>query len=291
MRRALPLAALTLVLTAIAHPAAAAPASTAKCTATAKLQYIGVDGIRTFAVRPFSANVLDEPPRPFSDDFRSRREKNWDWTNYGDSCLRTGPQGLAASVPKDAASYTYNNAELVSRTAYPAGTPGPGQGVTTMTVRVAGASLSGINGTRGWGFWNTSLVQPLSGVAFFIYLGGPAGSTKMAGRELPRGLYAFVQKAGVPTVVQRLDQSALARNTTYAVQLRPDEVVFRINGKRVFRTRVVPSVRMPARIWVDSAGYHDVAVPGMPVLFVPRFLKMPRESTARVVWANVTYQR
>ena len=124
------------------------------------------------------------------------------------------------------------------------------------------------NGSRGFGFWNTSLDFNQTAIAWFIQLDGKNGVS-------PNGFFIQIQSPSndikevtpIPPNISPLSNTTLIllpdldeKNHTYDIIWRDDSIKFIIDGKIVYIETVnIPSVPMAYHNWVDNSlfGYDS----------------------------------
>ena len=120
-------------------------------------------------------------------------------------------------------------------------------------------------GSRGWGFWNTSVLPPLMQIAWFVQYDGTEQDGIVPLNE--SGFYAQTQNglAGMemPSSV-RLPDLDEGRHD-YRIELSKDQVEYFIDGKSVHREKDpnhIPDSPMAFHSWVDNAmfGLKDGAI-------------------------------
>jgi hypothetical protein len=123
-----------------------------------------------------------------------------------------------------------------------------------------------VGGSRGWGFWNTSVLPPVMQVAWFIQFNGQASGGVQP--LYPNGFYAITQN-GVPGLdtgpdvfkLPDLDEDA----HDYQITISGDSVQYWIDGVLMHTAAApsVPTAPMAIHIWVDNAVFGYSATSGI----------------------------
>lgn len=221
----------------------------------------------------------DGPFATIADDFSVPRGDWWCNANMPTGTSSWGPEGLKLSIPAypTIGSTLWTNAEVVSLPRVQTG--------MSMSVRLDAMHLDGVQGSRGWGFWNERIGLGEAAEALFVYQNG----TTCPGTECPKGLFALTMARGNPNPkLIPLPTSLLSQAHTYTVTLRENAVDYYVDGVRVARVTdpaYIPTTPMVSHMWVDNMFYQM----GGPAEFdvttlAPQWNARPTEMTARWWW-------
>lgn len=215
-----------------------------------------------------------------ADNFAVPRGEWWCDGSMPTGATDFSSKGLKLSIPAytTIGSTLWTNAEVASRPMVRTG--------MSMSVRLAPMDLAGVQGSRGWGFWNSGFTNILgdSAMAWFMYQDG----TLCPGTECPRGLFVQAQRLGNPdTKIIHLPRRLLSKAHTYTVILKENAVVFYVDGIRVARVTdpaYIPTTAMVSHLWVDNLFYSAGLAGLKQFTLAPQWNAHPTELTARWWW-------
>jgi len=116
------------------------------------------------------------------------------------------------------------------------------------------------NGSRGWGFWNTTMIPSKMAMVWFMHQDGTCPQSLKnnifcpAGQTYPlNGMYAMVVAPGLKPQMVKLND--LDENWhDYAIDWQKDKITFSIDKKIVYTEKTaIPSNHMAFHCWVDNA--------------------------------------
>ena len=187
-----------------------------------------------------------------ADDFSVPRPHFWCDADMPTGEAAWGPSGLTLSIPDytTVGSTSWTNSELVSEPSTKTG--------MSMSARISPMDLEGVQGSRGWGFWNESLRSSTGEVdlAWFFYQDGSV----CPGVSCPKGLFVMTQGIGSPKLdITFLPTKLLSEAHTYTVTLGKDAVTYYVDGNVVANVtdpELIPAGRMQSHVWVDNNFYN-----------------------------------
>lgn len=175
----------------------------------------------------------------FEDNF-SAADSYWYWRTNGNASHIVSPTGYSFTVADLANDSAYSNAEIYE----------PGGNRPWLRVRavfhIANPSLQA--GSRGWGFWNGSMDQTQSVMAWFSYMSGTGGIA-------PDGFYACTQIFGQAPVLTPITGVALALWHEFEIDWQSNRVVYSIDNTTAVTHNISPDLNMRLDVWVDNAVY------------------------------------
>lgn len=230
-----------------------------------------------FAPMPIKEGVFDT----IADDLAFPRGEWWCDASMPSGTTSYGSQGLTLAIPAypTVGSTAWTNAEVVSRHQVQTG--------MSMSVRLAPMDLDGVQGSRGWGFWNGRFASSAgaSAIAWFFYQDG----TTCPGTQCPKGLFVQTQSLGNPdTKITFLPTSLLSRTHTYTVTLGRNAVDFYVDGARISRVTdpdYIPTTPMESHFWVDNNLY---SMGPDQFTLAPQVTAVPTSMTGHWWWQGPT---
>jgi hypothetical protein len=223
-------------------------------------------------------------PVDIDDDMETVNTDWWKYVQFTDSCMSMQGGDLRVKIPAGARTSMYADSEYMTRSAYP-NRIGPGQKPTEFSARVRGTDLSGVYGTRGWGYFHTALLMADSDWALFMYL---RSSAKASDTTVPNGFYAMTARAGSGLRFFKLPDKLLRKDHIYAVKWHPNRVEFFIDGRTVaIEEEIVPRNRLTVSLWVDNARYNAHPSIHAPLILRPSFAPTPKDNILTIDWATV----
>ena len=175
------------------------------------------------------------------DEFTKMDTWKWEWRIDGDAYHSLTPEGVKLGVKATADDKSYSNSEF-----YNHGLP---YKYNFAQIRLKNDNLE--KGTRGWGFWNGSMVRGPIKLAWFTQRQGPEDYER-------NGFWAVTANEGKSKWTP-IENIPLEDWNTYSIDWGQDGVTWWINDMLVAEERaIVPNGKMRVDIWIDNAVYQVI---------------------------------